>query len=158
MRQRMSRVYAGDGSEGQGRTFLGIRVADIVFWTVASVVVFAVTLLWDLVLADIVDDQNLNKYLLTAIIIGLAVAFTVLSLIVSGGGAAAQSRKHRRAQIAARLGIALQLFGTIITPLGVYHAAFPPRSVPIGFAFFTAVFAGIFLAGFAGNVLAPERA
>jgi hypothetical protein len=56
------------------------------------------------------------------------------------------------------MGLGMQIFGLLIAPIGLYFETDPTRSVPIGFAAFTAVFFGVFVAGFGGNMLAPPRA
>jgi hypothetical protein len=60
--------------------------------------------------------------------------------------------------VLAASGLAMQIFGLIITPVGLFYETNPVISVPIGFASFLTVFFGVFIAGFGGNMLAPPRA
>lgn len=159
MRQRLSRVYsAGAGGEARaGRSILGIQVTDIIFWVIASLIVFGLGVAWDFLFAETLD-QNLNKYLLTFMVYAASAVAAVISLILARmSGRGEQIASRQRAQAVVRFGMALQIFGTVITPIGLFYATDPRRSVPVGFAFFAAVFAGLFIAGFAGNSLAPRR-
>lgn len=137
------------------RTILGFSLADILFWTVVTMIVVAFTIVWDIFLVPAVNDQSLMRYILTAILLALCVGFTVLSLVVSR--LLGQTIRKPRATFLVRLGTAMMLIGTATAPIGLYHATDPERSVPVGFAYFTLVFIGMFLTGFAGNSLAPAQ-
>lgn len=161
MMRRLSRVYAGGentATEGKpGRTILGISMRDIVFWTLATLVVFAVGVAWDVLLVDLIGDQSTNKYVLTLILLVLCGVFTALSMLVVRPRAGSAQARHRMAALFVRFGFALQLFGSVIAPIGLFHATNPTRSVPVGFAYFATVFTGLFVAGIAGNVLRPAN-
>lgn len=133
---------------------LGVGRRDIVFFTGATILIIVLTIVWDLVLANWIVDQTLNKYFLTLVVFALAGAVAFLTAIVGGmrGGL-----RGMLPSLMVRFGLALQIFGTMITPIGLYYATDPTRSVPVGFAAFSAVIIGIIIAGIGGNMLVPRR-
>ncbi len=143
---------------------LGVDRRNIGLFVLGSLAAFGLTVVWHLFLVEPITNfapgnaQRLNKYVLTFLLFGLSGAVTLASLALS-------RREGRRAGLLGlvpglmvRFGLALQIFGTVITPVGLYYAADPTRSVPVGFAAFTMVFLGLFVAGFGGNMFAPRRA
>lgn len=160
MMRRFSRVYSGNNATGSApgasKKVLGFKRSDITFWFIATVLAFAVGVIWDVAIAQFFS-QNFNRYLLTFIFIGLSVVAAALSWLMLRRQEPSEvaNRSRSRAHFIVRFGTALQLFGTILAPIGLFHATNPTRSVPVGFAFFATVFAGLFIAGFAGNALRP---
>jgi hypothetical protein len=128
---------------------------DIILFAVVIVAVFVATVVWSLPGsgADIIG-QVVNRYLLTVLYLGAAAIVAIIPLFLPGwprGG-------HRIATAMVRFGIALEIIAVLTSVIGLYFATDPTRSVPIGFAAFTAMLIGLFVAGFGGNQLAPPRA
>lgn len=132
---------------------LGVGRRDVIFFTGATVAMFVFTIFWDLVLEPLINDQVLNKYFLTLVLFGFALAVAVLTAAAGGRNA-----RGFVPSVLARFGVALQIFGIAITPIGLFYATDPTRSVPVGFAAFSAVIIGIIIAGVGGNMLVPRRA
>lgn len=146
---------------------LGAGRRDIVLFAGATALAILVTLLWNLFLVDPISNfgsycqrnsQICNKYFLTVVIFGIAVVTTALSIILARRVGGLATRHTLIAGTLVRFGLALQLLGILITPIGLFYATNPTRSVPVGFTFFTTVFLGIWLAGIGGNMLRPRRA
>lgn len=134
---------------------LGVGRRDILFFTGATIVMFVLTVIWDLFLEPVIKDQSLNKYFLTALLFAFAGLVAFGTAVVGGRSAGVRGFVP---SVLARFGLALQIFGTAITPIGLYYATDPTRSVPVGFAAFSAVIIGIIIAGVGGNMLVPRRA
>ncbi len=139
---------------------LGVGRRDTVIFVGATILVILLVIGWDLALVDVIGTQQLNKYFLALMV--YAVAFVIAGLSALAGGL---RRGMGRAGILAmipsflvRFGLALQIFGIMITPIGLFHATNPTRSVPVGFAAFSAVIVGIIIAGVGGNMVGPRRA
>lgn len=143
---------------------LGVSRRDIMLFALASLVAIGLTIGWHLALVDLVgsfsrgNEQRANKYFLTVVIFGLAFVAALASLALAQRGGARPSLFGLLPGFLVRFGIALQLFGTLITPIGLFYATNPTRSVPVGFAAFSAVILGIIIAGVGGNMLLPRRA
>jgi hypothetical protein len=136
---------------------------DMVLYAGGLVLAIILTILWDLFLEPVVSNmfpdnaQVFNKYLLAVLIVGLAAVVALVSLVAAQRSGGLPTRNALIAGVLVRFGIALELLGITIIPIALYYSSDPTRSVPIGFAAFTAVFAGLFLAGIGGNMLAPRR-
>lgn len=149
---------------------LGVGRRDLALFGGATLLALIVTVVWHLFMIEPITAffpnyaQLANKYILTFIIYGLALLVAVLSVLLARRGAAEANRANEMgrssmlAQFLVRFGVALEILGLIITPVGLFYATDPTRSVPVGFASFTAIFVGLFLAGIGGNMLAPRRA
>lgn len=134
---------------------LGVGRRDAVIFTGATILVILLTIVWDLFLVDLIGTQALNKYFLTVVLFGLALVLAFVSAIAAGRNGRSRGMVS---SLLARFGLALQIFGIMITPIGLYYATNPTRSVPIGFAAFSSVILGIIIAGIGGNMLVPRRA
>ena len=157
-----------------GNFSLGVSRRDLILFAGASVVGIALTILWHLFLIGPISSlfqanaQIANKYFLTAVLTGLSFVVTLASLAIAPRERRENDRpvtRGLRSRLGSllpgflvRFGLALEIIGILITPIGLYYATDPNRSVPIGFASFTMVFLGLFLAGIGGNMLAPRRA
>ena len=126
---------------------------DILLFTVLGLAALGFTVVWALFLANLpIPLIGQNGFLFLAVI-----AFSVLAAAIPFfTWGRRETRPLARAFI--RFGLALQIFGILITPVGLYYATNPVVSVPVGFASFLTVFFGVFIAGFAGNLVAPPRA
>jgi len=140
---------------------------DILLFVATSILAFGITVVWAFALVEFIagGDQTLNKYLLTIVILGIAFLAGAIPLLLrwdreeDGRGRGRFGLSSRAiAAFMVRFGLAAQIFGVLITLVGLYFATDPTRSVPVAFASFTAVLLGLFVAGFGGNVLAPARA
>ena len=133
-----------------------LRIADrrdVLLFTVLGLAVFGFSIVWGLFLAQInIPVIGQNGFLLLVVLAFAAVAAAV-PYVTWGRG---ESRPIARFMI--RLGIAMQIFGILITPIGLVYETNPIISVPVGFTSFLAVFFGVFIAGFGGNMVAPPRA
>lgn len=118
---------------------------DVLLFVVLAIVVFALTALMAV-------TGNINKLYTLGLLIITSVIAAVIPAFTWGRG---ESRP--RARFMVRLGLAMQVFGVIMTPVGLYYETNPVISVPVGFAAFLSVFFGVFIAGFGGNMLAPPR-
>lgn len=123
---------------------------DVLLFTVVGLLLFGVVTAWSLFLTATLDTWN-NLFVL-----GLVLAASLLVAIIPGVSWG-RNETRPRARFWVRVGLAMQIFGTLITPIGLYFETNPIISVPIGFAAFLTVFFGVFVAGFAGNMLAPPR-
>jgi FtsH-binding integral membrane protein len=136
--------------------FRSLNIADrrdVLLFTVVGLALFVFSIVWALFLAQIeipIIGQNL---FLTLVVI---VAALVVAIVPRG--AWGRNETKPRARFAVRFGLGLQIFGLVITPVGLYYETLPAISVPVGFASFLAIFFGVFIAGFGGNALAPDRA
>jgi hypothetical protein len=134
---------------------LGVGRRDAFIFAGATILVILLTIGWNLFLVDIIGTQALNKYFLTVVLFGLALVLAVFSTVVAGRSAGVRGMLP---SLMTRFGLALQIFGIMITPIGLYYATNPTRSVPVGFAAFSSVIIGIIIAGVGGNMLVPRRA
>jgi hypothetical protein len=128
--------------------FRSLNIADrrdVLLFVVIAIVVFALT-------AVMAVTGTINKGFTLGLLIVAALLAAVIPAISWGRG---ESRP--RARFMVRLGLAMQIFGVIMTPVGLYYETNPVISVPVGFAAFLSVFFGVFIAGFGGNMLAPPR-
>ncbi len=143
---------------------LGVRRSDLLLYAIGAVLAFVVTVAWDLVLVDPIsaqfpnNSQIANKYVLTFFMYGLAFLATIVSLVMARRGGGETTRATLLAGFLIRFGLALEVFGILITPIGLWYATNPTRSVPVGFTAFSCIFVGILLAGVGGNIVAPRRA
>lgn len=119
---------------------------DVLLFTVVGVLVFAGIL--GLALTGLI-----GKLFALLLVLGGALVVSVVPMLTWDRGA-----PRPIARLMVRLGLALQIFGTLITPVGLYYETNPVISVPVGFAAFLTVFFGVFVSGFGGNMLAPARA
>ncbi len=146
------------------RINLGVSRTDLLLFVLAIVAALVLTVLWHLFLIDLIgsvmpgNEQLANKYFLTFILLGLSALVTLVSLFVARREGGVRTRHDLIAGVMIRFGLALQIIGIIITPIGLVFATDPERSVPVGFAAFTMVFLGLFISGFGGNMVAPRRA
>lgn len=134
--------------------FRSINIADrrdVLLFVVLSLVAFGATLAWALLLAGVAPALD------NWIVLGLVIILSALAAVIPAISWARGTRLPR-AQFLVRFGLGLQIFGLLITPIGLYYETNPVISVPIGFASFLTVFFGIFIAGFGGNMLAPKKA
>lgn len=134
---------------------------DVLLFVAASVLMLAVEVVWLLVLEPLVNNlagpngQLYNKYVLTLLVLGVAALAAFVPNLMPNWG---RSERKPRASFMVRFGIALQIFGLLISPIGLLYATDPAISVPVAFAAFTAVLIGVFVAGFGGNMIAPAHA
>ena len=140
---------------------LGVPRRDLILFAAATVLAIAVTIVWMLFLVDIIggfwvgNEQRINKYFLTVVLIGLAIVVSAVSLL---GARRESGARGMLPGFLVRFGLALQIFGILITPIALRYSTNPTISVPVGFASFTTVFAGLFLAGLGANMQVPRRA
>jgi hypothetical protein len=129
---------------------------DVLLMTAAVLVVFAITAVWGFLLVnnDPFRSQNSSKYFLTLLFFGAAAVVGLLPYLTKWG----RQEDHRLARLFVRVGTALMLFAIVASVIGLLYATDPTRSVPVGYATFTAMLIGLFMAGFAGNALIPDRA
>jgi hypothetical protein len=141
---------------------LGVNRRDLILYILGAIVAIGFTFFWQAALIGPIgsfwvgNEQRINKYFLTLIIYGIAVVITLLSQLASLRDADRSGRRMLPGFLV-RFGLALEIFGILITPIALIYAGDPQRSVPIGFTAFSAVFVGLFVAGFGGNMLAPKR-
>ncbi|MDQ5851170.1 MAG: hypothetical protein M3380_03690, partial [Chloroflexota bacterium] len=121
-------------------------VPDIILVAGIALGVFVLTVLWSLPgsVADILN-QSLNKYLLAVLFLGAAAVAALVPRFVPRLWPA--SRDPVGATMV-RFGITLQIIAVLTCTVGLWFASNPTRSVPVGFAAFTAMFVGLFVAGF----------
>lgn len=142
---------------------LGADRRDVVLFVVGTILALGLTVFWDQILVAPItasfpnNAQVVSKYVLCLIILLLAGVISVLSLISSRRSTRDGGPRQPVAGLMIRFGLALQIFGILITPIGLFYATNPTRSVPVGFTAFTAVFLGLFIAGIGGNLVAPRR-
>jgi uncharacterized membrane protein len=122
-----------------------------------GLLIFGFAAVWSVVLADSIFRQfrssTPNNFLMLLVLIGFAAVATIVPWFTWGRN---ETRKIARAMV--RFGISIQVFAVLITPVGLYFETDPVIAVPIGYASFLAMFLGVFVAGFGGNMLAPPRA
>lgn len=128
---------------------------DVLLMTAATLVVFAITAVWGVFLAGtgIFRNQNLSGYILLLLFLGAGGAVGAFPFVTGWD----REKGQARARMVVRIGIALQLFSVLASLVGLFYATDTTRSVPVGFATFTAMMLGLILAGFAGNLLAPKQ-
>ncbi len=143
---------------------LGVDRRNIGLFALGSLAALGVTIVWHLFLVGPITNfapnnaQRLNKYVLTFLLFGLAGAVTLVSLALSRREGRRPGLLGLLPGVMVRFGMALQIFGIMITPIGLYYATNPTRSVPVGFASFSGVMLGLIIAGVGGNMLLPRRA
>jgi hypothetical protein len=128
-----------------------MRIADrrdVLLFVVLGIAVFGITVAWALLFAPLIGK---------AFTLPMLLVFSLLAALIPY---VSWGRGERRpvASFMVRFGLALQIFGLLTTPVGLFYETDPVISVPIGFASFLTVFFGVFIAGFGGNMLAPPRA
>lgn len=129
---------------------------DIILFALVIAGVLVITILWSLPnsMADRFS-QSTNKYLLALLFLGAAAIVTILPRFLP------RWKREEHSLLGAtmvRFGIALEIMAVLACGIALYSANDPARSVPVGFAAFTAVLVGIIVAGIGGNKLAPPRA
>jgi hypothetical protein len=129
---------------------------DVLLFTVAALVVFGITVVWGVVLAEIApfNSQNISKYFLVLLFFASAALVAFIPRLLRWN----RQEDHPRARLLVRFGLALELFAVLASLVGLAYATDPSRSVPVGFATFTAMLIGVFAAGFGANALAPAKA
>jgi predicted neutral ceramidase superfamily lipid hydrolase len=133
---------------------LGVGRRDLIIFAGSTILMLVLTIVWDLFLVETISSQALNKYFLTLVLFALAAVVAFLSAVAAGRSAGIRGMLP---SLVTRFGLALQIFGTMITPIGLFYATNPTRSVPVGFAAFSAVMLGMIIAGVGGNMLVPRR-
>ncbi len=125
---------------------------DVLLFTAVGLALFGFSVVWALFLANMTIPVIGQKMLMLLVVLAA-------SALVAFVPRAAWGRSEDRplARLMVRLGLAMQIFGLAITPIGLYYESNPVVSVPVGFAAFLAVFFGVFIAGFGGNMIAPPR-
>lgn len=126
---------------------------DIGLFVVAGLALFAFSVVWALFLSGLTIPVIGQKVFMLLVVLAFSALVAVIPRLTWGSG---ETRPGARLMV--RLGLAMQIFGLIITPVGLFYETNPVISVPIGFAAFLTVFFGVFIAGFGGNMLAPPRA
>jgi hypothetical protein len=134
---------------------LGVDRREYILFGGSTLLVLVMTILWAVLFVPVFNDQAFNKYMLTVVLYGLSVLIAVVSLGATMRGA---SRRAMLPGFLVRFGLALQFFGIIIMPVGLFYATDPTRSVPVGFAAFSTAMIGLIIAGIGGNMLVPRRA
>lgn len=124
---------------------------DVLLFAVVGLLLFGVVTAWSLFLTSLLDTWN-NLFVLALVLLASLLVAVIPGISWDRNGL------RPRARFMVRLGMAMQIFGVLITPVGLYFETNPVISVPIGFASFLTVFFGVFIAGFGGNMLAPPRA
>ncbi|HEY0604454.1 MAG TPA: hypothetical protein VGD58_16145 [Herpetosiphonaceae bacterium] len=126
---------------------------DIGLFVVVGLALFAFTVVWALLLSGLAIPLIGQKGLMLVVVLAASALVAIIPRVTWGS-----NETRPRARLMVRLGLAMQIFGLIITPVGLFYETNPVISVPIGFAAFLTVFFGVFIAGFGGNMLAPPRA
>ena len=126
---------------------------DIGLFVVVGLALFAFTVVWALFLSGVNIPVIGQKVFMLLVVLA---ASALVAIIPRATWGSHETRPGARLMV--RLGLAMQIFGLIITPVGLFYETNPVISVPIGFAAFLTVFFGVFIAGFGGNMLAPPRA
>lgn len=126
---------------------------DIGLFVVVSLALFAFTVVWALFLAQLPILIIGQKGLMLLVVMAASALVALVPMFTWGRG-----ERRPGARFMVRLGLAMQIFGLIITPVGLFYETNPVISVPIGFAAFLTVFFGVFVSGFGGNMIAPPRA
>lgn len=129
---------------------------DVLLMAVATLLVFVVVTVWGVLLAGegLFTSLAVSQFFLLFLFLGGAAAVGLLPFLTKWD----QDAATRIPRLLVRVGIALQLFAIVSSVIGLWYATDPTRSVPVGFATFTAMLVGLFVAGFAGNALAPAKA
>ncbi len=133
-----------------------MRIADrrdVLLFVILGILSVAVTLAWALLISPIYSATTIGN----TITLGTLLVFSILAALIPYFTWGRQERRPI-ASFMVRFGMALQIFGLIVTPIGLVYETNPVISVPVGFASFLTVFFGVFIAGFGGNMLAPPRA
>ncbi|MBA3943659.1 MAG: hypothetical protein H0X37_03760 [Herpetosiphonaceae bacterium] len=144
------------GRAGRLLNNVGLSILDIGFWLVGMLITFGIAMTWRSFLIG--PSQVTNKYVLTFLLLAVVVVWTVLSLLLDRRKlTASTSRSRLVGSVLVRFGTAMLLFGTAISPIGLYYHNIPTYSVPVGFAYFTLAFIGMFVTGFGGNMTAPPK-
>src|SRR5919199_1474318 len=102
---------------------LGVARRDLMLFAAAAIAALVITVLWDLLLADPIalifpnNSQIANKYVLTFLMYGLAFLAAILSLFMARRNGGEMTRAGLLARFLIRFGIALEVFGILITPI-----------------------------------------
>lgn len=126
---------------------------DIGLFVVVGLALFALTVVWALFLSGLPIPIIGQNGLMLLMVLAASALVAIIPRVTWGSN---ETRPGARLMV--RLGLAMQIFGLIITPVGLFYETNPVISVPVGFAAFLTVFFGVFIAGFGGNMLAPPRA
>ena len=126
---------------------------DVLLFTVAGLAIFGFSVVWALFLANLDIPIIGQNGLMLLVVLAFSALVAVIPRFTWG-----HDEARPGARLMVRLGLAMQIFGILVTPIGLYFEANPVVSVPIGFASFLTVFFGVFIAGFGGNMIAPPRA
>jgi hypothetical protein len=136
--------------------FSSLRIADrrdVFLFVLLGVLAIAVTIAWALLITPIYSSATSGKAITLGTLLILSILAGLIPYFTWGRGS-----RRPIAALMVRIGLALQIFGLIVTPIGLVYETNPVISVPVGFASFLTVFFGVFIAGFGGNMLAPPRA
>ncbi len=125
---------------------------DVLLFAGVGLALFGFTVAWALFLANITIPVIGQKIFLLLVVLAASVVVAFLPRL-----AWARSEDRPLARLMVRLGLAMQILGLVITPIGLFYESNPVVSVPVGFASFLAVFFGVFIAGFGGNMITPPR-
>ncbi|WP_026370970.1 hypothetical protein [Kallotenue papyrolyticum] len=127
---------------------------DVLLFLGLDLGLFALTIVWALLLAEPIFRvaKKGNNYLILLLLFLFALLAALIPYLTWG-----RRETRPRARFMVRFGLALQIFAVTLTLPAIYFASNPVVAVPIGFATFLAMFTGVFLAGFGGNMLAPPR-
>ncbi len=130
---------------------------DALLVVALGVVIVGLGIVWAALLADPIflrfGSSSPNNWLMLLTLIGFAALAAAIPRFTWGRD---ESRPIARAMV--RFGISLQIFAVLMTPIGLYFETDPVVAVPVGYGTFLAMFLGVFVAGFGGNMLAPPRA
>lgn len=130
---------------------------DVLLFVALGVAALGFAIVWALFLAapiaQATGSTTANNFLVLGVILLLSAIAAAIPFVTSGRS---ETRPIARAMV--RLGLGMEIFGLLVTPVGLFFESDPIISVPIGFASFLVVFFGVFIAGFGGNMLAPKAA
>lgn len=126
---------------------------DVLLFTVAGLAIFGFSIVWALFLANLSMWPIGQKVFMLLVVLAFSALVAIIPRITWG-----RNETRPGARLMIRLGLAMQIFGILVTPVGLYYETNPVVSVPVGFAAFLTVFFGVFIAGFGGNMIAPPRA
>lgn len=128
---------------------------DVQLFVVLGLAALVFSIVWALFLAQPIatatGSTTANNFLMLGVVLLLSLIAAAIPFLTQRG-----SETHPIARAAVRLGMGMQIFGLLITPIGLFFEANPVISVPVGFASFLVVFFGVFIAGFGANSLAPK--
>ena len=145
------------------RTFgsgLGVDRRDVILFTGAALLALGFTIVWHLFIVEPISNtplfrenpQRANKYMLTAVMFAISLLVAIASLLMPRRDGERRARRDLLSGFLVRFGLALEIAGTLITPIGLLYSTDPTRSVPVGFAAFTCVFVGLVFAAIGANM------